>query len=202
MGWVVINGDTLQIVGKYREYGDIVVIEGSELKTRHEPAIVCHTESGADWSQLSQLEAGLLCKNLGIPFVLGNYAQTLANLREYTDNLDFAVVTAQQLELFNQKDEVLRNKYPDSNIDSKRVKSAPTPSQPKAPTQSRPPSSKGATGRVWTIADEEVRLIKEQGDTPDIKSLRKRVIEICVENGIHEATAATQWSKWKKDKGL
>lgn len=49
---------------------------------------------------------------------------------------------------------------------------------------------KGATARVWQIAD-------SVGSTD-----RAKIIAACVEAGINPATAATQYSKWKKTKGL
>lgn len=45
---------------------------------------------------------------------------------------------------------------------------------------------RGVTARVWAIAD-----TVEGGD-------RKAIIDACVAEGINPATAATQYSKWKK----
>jgi hypothetical protein len=49
---------------------------------------------------------------------------------------------------------------------------------------------KGATAMVWTIADGVGK--------PD----RTAIIAACVASGINAATAATQYSKWKKAKGF
>lgn len=53
--------------------------------------------------------------------------------------------------------------------------------------------SKGATARVWAIADE---ITEKLGGTID----RAKIIEACVAAGINKATASTQYSKWKKAK--
>lgn len=56
--------------------------------------------------------------------------------------------------------------------------------------------SKGATARVWAIADD----LHEKG--PITRADRHKVIQACVDAGINKATASTQWSKWAKSKGL
>lgn len=56
--------------------------------------------------------------------------------------------------------------------------------------------SRGATARVWIIADE---LNATGGLT---RADRNRVIDACVTAGINKATAATQWAKWAKSKGI
>lgn len=52
---------------------------------------------------------------------------------------------------------------------------------------------KGATAKVWTIAD---RITAEKGGTID----RGAIIAACEAEGINPATAATQFSKWKRSK--
>lgn len=59
---------------------------------------------------------------------------------------------------------------------------------------SRPNS--GATKRVWDIADKLT-----EGNFGG-KSGRADIIAACVENGINPATAATQYSKWKKARSV
>lgn len=51
--------------------------------------------------------------------------------------------------------------------------------------------SGGATRKVWEIAD---RIFADKGID------RAAIIEACVAEGINPATAATQFSKWKKTK--
>ncbi len=78
-----------------------------------------------------------------------------------------------------------------------------TDSSKSASNQPSKPSPKGATGRVWEIAD---ACIIEGGyalsDKPiiNLKSFRSIIINKCVEAGINAATAATQYSKWKATK--
>lgn len=52
--------------------------------------------------------------------------------------------------------------------------------------------SKGATKRVWDIAD---RVFAEVGHID-----RAKIIEACVAEGINASTAGTQFSKWRKGK--
>lgn len=51
---------------------------------------------------------------------------------------------------------------------------------------------RGATARVWAIADE----VGAQS-----RADRQKVIDACVAEGINKSTAATQWSKYAKSKG-
>lgn len=58
------------------------------------------------------------------------------------------------------------------------------------------PSPAGATGKVWAIADE---MHKAGALT---RADRSRVIAACQQAGINESTAATQWAKWAKARGI
>lgn len=74
--------------------------------------------------------------------------------------------------------------------DKQRYKPAPKAvSQGGGDGGARP--NKGATARVWAIADEVT------GDGPID---RTKVIEACVAAGINKSTAGTQYSKWKKSR--
>jgi hypothetical protein len=59
-----------------------------------------------------------------------------------------------------------------------------------APTQ-------GLTKRVWEIAD----AVKGANPTVDLKAIRKKVMELCNEEGLNPGTAATQYGRWKNDRG-
>lgn len=72
------------------------------------------------------------------------------------------------------------------------------PAEPKAVREPGEPSARpkgtSTTGRVWEIAD---GLFTAAGNTlPD----RKSIIDACVAEGINQATASTQYAKWKKTK--
>jgi hypothetical protein len=56
------------------------------------------------------------------------------------------------------------------------------------------PKGESTTGKVWVIAD---KLFAEHNGMPP----RDKIMAACVEAGINPATAATQYSKWKKSKG-
>ena len=72
----------------------------------------------------------------------------------------------------------------------------------KKPEKKRPPRKvvrpkKGTvTGRVWKIADRVAAKNPDAGE----KELRTKIIERCVEKGINQSTAQTQYSKWKTAK--
>ncbi len=70
--------------------------------------------------------------------------------------------------------------------------------EPKAPRAAGEPSVRpkgtSTTGRVWEIADS---LFAAAGNQfPD----RKAIIDACIAEGINQATASTQYAKWKKTK--
>lgn len=73
--------------------------------------------------------------------------------------------------------------------------------QPSAPKAVREPGepgqapTKGATGRVWEIAD---KVTAEKGGTID----RGAIIAACEAAGINPATAATQFSKWRRARSV
>lgn len=80
---------------------------------------------------------------------------------------------------------------------AKKDPHALTWSLPKEESKAKPsapggPPSKGATARVWAIADEV---------TGDGAVDRGAIIDACVKAGINKSTAATQYSKWKKARG-
>lgn len=82
------------------------------------------------------------------------------------------------------------------------------PTEPKADAKLKEkaepsaPRKPGATKRVWDIADALLATVTGQGLAVDVKSIRKGVIDACTNEGINAGTAATQFGKWKSDKGL
>lgn len=58
--------------------------------------------------------------------------------------------------------------------------------------------TKGATARVWAIADE---LLAKIGDG-DMKELKRRVVNAAEAEGLNGGTAGTQFGRWKASKGL
>lgn len=95
---------------------------------------------------------------------------------------------------------VIRRASPDQQYPARQVgaTSSGAPKVERAPREpSSAPSPKGATGRVWLIAD---RVHQENGGGAIDKVLRTKIIEACVAEGINAATAGTQYSKWKATK--
>jgi hypothetical protein len=80
---------------------------------------------------------------------------------------------------------------------------APTKAkEPKEPKEPSAPRKPGATKRVWDIAD-AIYANRPAEVTPDyIKLVRKGVIVQCESEGINPGTAATQFGKWKAERGV
>lgn len=68
------------------------------------------------------------------------------------------------------------------------------PKAPRAPGVPGAAPSKGATGKVWTVAD---RVRAELGGGVITKDMRAKIIAACEAEGINAGTAATQFGKWK-----
>lgn len=73
---------------------------------------------------------------------------------------------------------------------------------PKLPATAshRAPPTKGATGKVWEIAD-RCYAERSAGPVMDMKALRSEVVALCEAEGLNPGTAATQFAKWKNSKG-
>lgn len=63
------------------------------------------------------------------------------------------------------------------------------------PSSSSRPKEGSMTGRVWEVAD--WLYGEQQPQNIHCKGLRADIIRICVENDINQATASTQFAKWK-----
>lgn len=73
------------------------------------------------------------------------------------------------------------------------------PKPPRLPSGPKAAPTKGATGRVWELAD---ALLATNDFVSDPKGFRKLVIQACESEGLNAGTAATQFGKWKTSKGL
>ncbi|MCK9234957.1 MAG: hypothetical protein M0P09_01420 [Acholeplasmataceae bacterium] len=200
--YAIIDMDNLVFLGRTEAYHDVRIIEETICAGRKEPLLVPVLDRKSDWTALTELEAMMLGEKYSLPVVISDYPGNLKLLQQYAEDLPMVIINQDQIDLFNAPTEALKNKY--GHQETRPAAPRAIVERPKSKPQGelRAPSPKGATGRVWEIADNEVRLLEEQGDPVDVKKLRGRVIEICVENGIHPATAATQWSKWKRSKDL
>lgn len=191
MPYTIICKDPLGIVGTVSGAGLAAQIEMVYYKDQ--ATIVVNPMEVKTFSQLSELELKLLLNNLQIPTDGCDYPTLISYLKYYCENLPVNDPNQQALDYIQgiMRNEILKPPAapPDEPVEKK---SKP----PKA--EGSAPSPKGATGRVWEIAEGVLTTV----GSGDIKALRKAVIEACATAGIHEATAATQWSKWKKSKGL
>lgn len=185
----IIDRDLQQIVAKVEKADHAVMMELVYYKDS--PTIVCNTDVRADWSKLDRMEALMLLKHhTGIVEDIHNYPAILDAVIAFAQNFPLTNVNVQSLE------------YSAGIMREQVLKPPSTPlvsdDRPASKPSNQAPSPKGATGRVWEIAEAVLTTV---GST-DMKALRAAVIKGCTDAGIHEATAATQWSKWKKSKGL
>ncbi len=80
--------------------------------------------------------------------------------------------------------------------DDKAEKPAPAPAQPKQNDVTRPKDGT-KTGQVWAIADK----LSGEGDST-VPATRGDVMKACEAAGLNQATAATQYGRWRKFHGL
>ncbi len=96
----------------------------------------------------------------------------------------------------------VRRLYPDESAPTK-PKTDKSPKEPKAPGMpAERPKATSTTGMVWDIADAQFAALCPE-ITPanvDWKAVRAAIVTACEKEGINSATAATQYSKWRKAK--
>lgn len=192
MSLIIVDRDALRMLDRVETTFDATILEAT--KYREITTIRCDTESRATWAKLDRMEALMLYRNM---------TGLVRNMMDYPIVLDDLAVLARALP------ETIIEPSPLPPGEEEYVIPVSTPPQlapltprshpkPDSKPNPKPPSSKGSTGRVWEIADD---VYGGFPDTP-VKELRALVIQTCTEAGIHPATAATQWSKWKKAKQL
>jgi len=140
------------------------------------------------FSVFTLLELNLLYVALGGQHTNLDYGKIISNIVSLIDNLDM-----DNCDISNLKLKSPSNKIPEH--DSDNTPSVKVKILPKSNTSVRPKSG-STTGKVWDIADE-----MQKGDSGlgyDSKEFRNCVIDQCIKEGINKATAATQFSKWKK----
>lgn len=71
-----------------------------------------------------------------------------------------------------------------------------TAKQPTATAATGAAPVKGATAKVWEVAN------KFHAEKPLTRADRATVVNACIEMGINKSTAGVQWSKWAKHNGL
>ncbi len=59
------------------------------------------------------------------------------------------------------------------------------------------PKAGSLTGEVWVIAEQ---VYQKNGCPSDFKSIRKIIVDRCVQRGINPSTASVQFSKWRSTK--
>jgi hypothetical protein len=197
MSYTLLDMDTVSIIGRVEKSEDAVLLEMVYYKDK--PVLCCSDMHKSDWAKLTDHDARLLLRNLaGVWEPSRSYNETLTDLMVFCSNYPVWQVNRKSLEYSAR---IMRKEFTDPPPTAAVSDDSPAPKP-----QASIPSPKGATGRVWEIA--EAKLAEENHGSMTIQALlankafRKIVIDACIAAGIHEATAATQWSKWKKSKGF
>ncbi len=208
--YIIVLQDELKI-GKIAE----TVEAGCLIAALDFPDVATHCFYGdkKGWAHYSRLDLQLIIRNHGqTPGNLFDYSALLAQVVEIANSLPVDKRKVWELERLADKRRIPEDTRPIEKAPRYMELSAPTKglealqrgeegeAPPKAPSHRSPPQ-KGATGRVWEIADNLIDLYMDKTNI-DLKELRRKVIAACEAEGLNPGTAGTQFAKWKKDKGL
>lgn len=197
MPYVIINRDRIEVAGTVSSA--TIAAQIQHVYFKDEKTIVVTPQEGKSFSQLTAEELDQLLRKLGVPGAAmddADYPTQMAWLKYWCEN---APITDPNQEALDYIQGILRNER-DLTPPAEPVEKPKR--EPKPSTGDGAPSPKGSTGKVWEIADSHYHNVAEDGGSVDVKALRTAVIQACIQAGINEATAGTQWSKWKKSKGL
>ncbi len=140
---------------------------------------------GRGFSQLDKLALQYLFWNTFNKTPNENYEQLLADCLTESKNLQVnqTEIAGLQASLSLFSNTLSSNDKPSKDKPEKAPKS-----------ENSAPKATSTCGVVWDIA--EKLFVKNNNVIPE----RKAVIDACVEEGLHPATASTQFAKWKKTK--
>lgn len=193
MSYIIIDRELLQMVGHVETLGIADMIQAVYYKDI-ELVVADVRLKSSGWTKLTQGE---------IATILRHHTGQVTEDAQYSEALNALLLLAQNFPMQNVNIPALEYSYGimrESSLTPPPIDLV-TESTPRAKAPEGAPSPKGATGRVWAIADE---CLAKAGHTDlngiNLKDLRKSIIDACTSAGINEATAGTQWSKWKKSK--
>lgn len=210
--WAVIDREEMKFIAIAPNHEIAVLI--ADIASVDTTVVTFQLDVKRHFSHFGVLELMLLHKNTsGIPSVPGsimNYGQAIQKCYD----LAMALPTDPR-SIFDLTKEVAA--LPDPEVPKTMPKLPPIlqrlpagqdyptttnvvmPKEPRSSTPRAPGAapSKGATGKVWGIAD---RVHAENGGGPITKELRGKIIAACEAEGINGGTAATQYGKWKATK--
>lgn len=193
---------------------------------------IVDSQDGKTWTKLTGGEMSILFTNMSGMQEAPDFPMAIEQLRNYSNSWpEYDLVTDEELEAMEGTQAIpgplepeeepyvapIEEPEPDepvsrathqaiiSGVEAANAKAKAEGRAPEAATKAQPekkepsaPRKQGATKRVWDIAD------GLKGDTviANIKIFRTHVIAACEAEGINPGTAATQFGKWKADKGL
>lgn len=130
------------------------------------------------------------------------------NLTQQPPSSDFGELVRQLVEVVKT---IKEDDTPIATLEAEVARLCPDEpvSEPKAEKKARAageaperPKATSTTGLVWDLADQQFGILHPSGDasTADWKIIRAGVMDACETESINSATAATQYSKWRKAK--
>lgn len=204
--YLIILSDEMRIAAKVQTYQQACLI--AELDFQDNATHVMPNEPRS-WSHFGRLDLQMLIRNHGF---------TPPSVLEYSVMAKQAMEIAEGIALDQRSILALESKAGPKPLpgDVREIEKRPEYQPVSVPCKGAPPSvrepspassgpraapTKGATGRVWEIADNLIDLDLDKSSI-NVKELRQKVIAACEAEGLNPGTAATQFGKWKKERGL
>lgn len=215
--FVIIDKEQLKMVAAARKRSHTYLI--LEVDFPDIDSLVCNAHDGTTWTSLTREQMDRLYKNMSGLEHAPEYGECIEQLRAYVLQWDdyhkseaeleaeLAATTADEdipaddpiqqqiaankaLRAAHQATiEAVEHANGDPEKKPEIAKLAPKPVKA-APTQ-------GITKRVWTIAD----AVYAANPGAALKEVRRRTMELCHEEGVNPGTAATQYGRWKSERG-
>lgn len=110
----------------------------------------------------------------------------------------------------NRRDRILREAHQATIALAEQANAAAGPRDPAQPAATKPakekrpdaePRKPGSTKRVWDIGDFYYAEAEKAGAGIDLKAIRAKIMAQCESEGIISGTAATQFGKWRGERG-
>lgn len=219
--FVIIDKSQLKMLAAAHKRSHIFLVQEVDFPTID--YIVCNAHDGSSWASFTREQMDTLYKNTSGLDQAPEYGECIEQLRAYVLQWSDYHKSEEQLEAelaertgddipdddpvqqqinankmmraahqatitMVEEANARHEKEPEVVAEKAKEKAAPKPVA--APTQ-------GVTKRVWEIAD----AVKNVNQSADMKAIRKKVMELCHEEGVNPGTAATQYGRWKQDRG-
>lgn len=212
--YLIVLPDEMTLVGKFSDLNQAIL--AAELDYADVATDIFPNE-GKNWSRYGRLALLMLLRNHHVEGGdILQYGDMIKSAQALADSMPMDQRSLRALEAKAGPRPLLGDIRPIERLPynqpvSEPCKGAPPSIKAKAPSApgaSRAAPTKGATARVWEIADKHMADMLPEGTSMTLamllsnKEFRKQVIELCEAEGLNPGTAATQFGKWKGSKGL